>query len=236
MISFAATFREQWVVQKFLPAVKKGDKRIILIDGAFAAPSTGCRRPTTCAPTWCAAARRRKPATPPRAPHLRDHRPGLARARAHFRRHRRDRRLPHRDQRHLPDRHPRHQETSAGRTWRRMMWDCIEGKRAARWNRAATLARPATCNPRRRVGDISFIISGDVPADGIGEIDQILSVRRNRELPRTSIWYLEPRKCIDRTEPIGDSFKRRLYSVAVHLERRRIGQPPDLRGPIPPLI
>jgi glutathione synthase len=33
---FTVTFREQWVVQKFLPAVKQGDKRIILVDGAFA--------------------------------------------------------------------------------------------------------------------------------------------------------------------------------------------------------
>jgi len=33
---FAATFREQWVVQKFLPAVRLGDKRIILVDGEFA--------------------------------------------------------------------------------------------------------------------------------------------------------------------------------------------------------
>jgi glutathione synthase len=33
---FTVTFREQWVVQKFLPAVKHGDKRIILVDGAFA--------------------------------------------------------------------------------------------------------------------------------------------------------------------------------------------------------
>jgi glutathione synthase len=33
---FAATFREAWVVQKFLPAVRQGDKRIILVDGAFA--------------------------------------------------------------------------------------------------------------------------------------------------------------------------------------------------------
>jgi glutathione synthase len=32
---FAATFREQWVVQKFLPAVRDGDKRIILVDGEF---------------------------------------------------------------------------------------------------------------------------------------------------------------------------------------------------------
>jgi len=33
---FSVTFREQWVVQKFLPAVKAGDKRIILVDGEFA--------------------------------------------------------------------------------------------------------------------------------------------------------------------------------------------------------
>src|SRR5438874_6128114 len=33
---FAVTFREQWVVQAWLPAVKKGDKRIILVEGEFA--------------------------------------------------------------------------------------------------------------------------------------------------------------------------------------------------------
>jgi glutathione synthase len=33
---FAATFREPWVVQRYLPAVKQGDKRIILVDGEFA--------------------------------------------------------------------------------------------------------------------------------------------------------------------------------------------------------
>jgi glutathione synthase len=33
---FAATFREPWVVQKFLPAVANGDKRIMLVDGEFA--------------------------------------------------------------------------------------------------------------------------------------------------------------------------------------------------------
>jgi glutathione synthase len=33
---FSATFREQWVVQKFLPEVRDGDKRIILVDGDFA--------------------------------------------------------------------------------------------------------------------------------------------------------------------------------------------------------
>ncbi len=33
---FAATFREPWVIQKFLPAVANGDKRIMLVDGEFA--------------------------------------------------------------------------------------------------------------------------------------------------------------------------------------------------------
>ncbi len=33
---FSVTFREPWVIQKFLPAVKEGDKRIILVDGEFA--------------------------------------------------------------------------------------------------------------------------------------------------------------------------------------------------------
>jgi glutathione synthase len=33
---FAATFREPWIVQKFLPGVRQGDKRIILINGEFA--------------------------------------------------------------------------------------------------------------------------------------------------------------------------------------------------------
>lgn len=33
---FAATFREPWVTQRYLPAVRQGDKRIILVDGIFA--------------------------------------------------------------------------------------------------------------------------------------------------------------------------------------------------------
>jgi glutathione synthase len=33
---FAGMFREPWVVQQFLPAVRDGDKRIILVDGEFA--------------------------------------------------------------------------------------------------------------------------------------------------------------------------------------------------------
>ncbi len=33
---FAVTFREPWVIQKFLPNVRHGDKRILLVDGEFA--------------------------------------------------------------------------------------------------------------------------------------------------------------------------------------------------------
>jgi glutathione synthase len=33
---FSTTWREPWVIQKFLPDVVKGDKRIILVDGEFA--------------------------------------------------------------------------------------------------------------------------------------------------------------------------------------------------------
>ena len=32
---FSVTFREPWVIQKFLPAVANGDKRIMLVDGEF---------------------------------------------------------------------------------------------------------------------------------------------------------------------------------------------------------
>ena len=33
---FSVAFREPWVIQRFLPEVKRGDKRIILVDGEFA--------------------------------------------------------------------------------------------------------------------------------------------------------------------------------------------------------
>lgn len=33
---FSHTFREPWVIQRFLPEVKAGDKRIVLVDGEFA--------------------------------------------------------------------------------------------------------------------------------------------------------------------------------------------------------
>src|SRR5208282_4510170 len=87
---FANLFREPWVVQKFLPAVKDGDKRIILVDGEFAGAINRVPAPDDL-----------------RSNMVR----GAAPARPAFRRHRRDRRLPHRDQRHLADRHSRNQKS-----------------------------------------------------------------------------------------------------------------------------
>ena len=109
---FAVTFREQWVVQKFLPAVKHGDKRIILVDGEFAGavnrvPAADDLRSNMVR----GGAPKETELTRARARDLRAARPGAARARAAVRRHRRDRRLAHRDQRHLADRHPRDQES-----------------------------------------------------------------------------------------------------------------------------
>ena len=45
-------------LQRFLPAVSKGDKRIILVDGEYAGAikSRASGRPTS-GPTWCGAAR-----------------------------------------------------------------------------------------------------------------------------------------------------------------------------------
>ena len=49
---------------EFLPAVKQGDKRIILVDGEFGGAVNRVPAPTICAPIWCAAAPRRKPSSP----------------------------------------------------------------------------------------------------------------------------------------------------------------------------
>ena len=105
---FAVTFREQWVVQKFLPAVKDGDKRIILVDGEFGGAVNRVPAPDDLrsnmvrggTPKETDLTAREREICARIGPALRER--GL-----HLRRHRRDRRLSHRDQRHLADRHPR---------------------------------------------------------------------------------------------------------------------------------
>ena len=108
---FAVTFREQWVVQAFLPNIKHGDKRIILVDGDYAGavnriPAADDLRSNMVrggAPAATELTAKEKAICETLGPHLRKR--GLL-----VRRHRRDRRLSHRDQRHLADRHPRGQE------------------------------------------------------------------------------------------------------------------------------
>ena len=91
---FAAMFREPWVVQKFLPAVKDGDKRIILVDGEFAGAVNRVPAPDDLRSNMVRGGvpQGDRPHRP-RARNLRPARAGAARARPAVRRHRRDRRL-----------------------------------------------------------------------------------------------------------------------------------------------
>ena len=106
---FSVTFREPWVIQKFLPEVKDGDKRIILVDGEFAGAVN--RVPAAGRPALQHGARRLAEGHRtvgagagdlPAAAHA------ASRARPAVRRHRRDRRPAHRNQRHIPHRNPGH--------------------------------------------------------------------------------------------------------------------------------
>ena len=108
---FSVTFREQWVVQKFLPEVKEGDKRIILVDGDYAGainriPAADDLRSNMVrggSPAATELTKREREICTALGPALRQR--GLL-----VRRHRRDRRLHHRDQRHLADGNPRGEE------------------------------------------------------------------------------------------------------------------------------
>ena len=127
---FSMTFREPWVIQRFLPEVTQGDKRIILVDGEFAGavnrvPAAndlrsnmvrgGAAKPTDLTPREREICETIGPDARERGPHLR--------------RHRRDRRQPDRDQRDVADRHPRHRELG-GPDLAATIWDAIEAKRA----------------------------------------------------------------------------------------------------------
>ena len=139
---FSVTFREPWVIQKFLPEVAKGDKRIILVDGeplgaVNRVPAGDDIRSNMV--RGGAAARDRADAA--RARDLRSHRAGAEAARPAVRRHRRDRRLSDRDQRHLADRPARHQAARRPRPRRR---------RSGTRSRPSGPARPAEASPRLR--------------------------------------------------------------------------------------
>ena len=108
---FSVTFREQWVVQKFLPAVRHGDKRIILVDGEFAGAVNRVPAPDDLRSNMVRGGTPKETDLTPREREICDRaRRAAARTGAVVRRHRCDRRLSHRDQRDLADRHPRGEE------------------------------------------------------------------------------------------------------------------------------
>ena len=108
---FETAFREPFMVQRYLPEVRKGDKRIILVDGE----PVGAHQPRAAGRRSALQHACRRPARNSRQLTAREREicaaigPTLSAARPDLRRHRRDRRLSHRDQRHLAHRHPRGQ-------------------------------------------------------------------------------------------------------------------------------
>ncbi len=107
---FTQLYREPVIAQRYLPEVRRGDKRIILVEGepvgaVLRVPAEGEAR----ANLHVGGKAQKSNSHQARPRNLRRHRPPAARARARLRRHRRDRRLSHRNQRHLADRHPGNQ-------------------------------------------------------------------------------------------------------------------------------
>ena len=97
--------------QRYLPDVRKGDKRIILVDGEPVGAINRVPAEHDARSNMHVGGRAEKTELTAREREIcAAHRPVAARARLHLRRHRRHRRLHDRDQRHLADRHPRGQE------------------------------------------------------------------------------------------------------------------------------
>ena len=109
---FAVTFREPWVIQKFLPEVRDGDKRIILVDGEYAG---AVNRVPAADDLRSNMVRGGSPKETELSPREREICRRLAVRRFAnedllVRRHRRDRRSAHRNQRHIADGDSRDQE------------------------------------------------------------------------------------------------------------------------------
>ncbi len=163
---FTVTLREPWVIQKFLPAVSRGDKRIILVDGeAMGAVNRVPTGDDIRSNMVRGGAARGDGADAARAGDLREDRPGAQAARAPVRRHRRDRRLSDGDQHHLADRDPRHQAP----------------RRAG--SRRGDLGRDRGEAPGR--GEPNLAPPDPLPAPGGGRIYRV-DVHRHRSRRRTS--------------------------------------------------
>ena len=129
---FAVTFREAWVIQKFLPEVKEGDKRIILVDGEFAGavnrvPAEDDLRSNMVRGGAAKETENHREG----ARNLQAHRTGAETARTFVHRHRCHRRLAHRDQCHVPT-GIRAIKNLGGPDIAKLIWDAIEQKRKTR--------------------------------------------------------------------------------------------------------
>jgi hypothetical protein len=113
---FTQSFREPFIAQQYLPDVKQGDKRIILVEGE---PVGAINRVPAAGETRSNMHVGGKPVpaelTDQGARDLRRHRPRPEAPRADLRRHRRDRWLHDGDQRHLAHRHPGGEEVRRSR-------------------------------------------------------------------------------------------------------------------------
>ena len=107
---FAQMFREPFIVQRYLKDVRKGDKRIILIDGEPVGAINRVPAEHDSRSNMHVGGRAEKTELTEREREICARIGPVAQgARLHPRRHRRHRRLHDRDQRHLADRHPRGQ-------------------------------------------------------------------------------------------------------------------------------
>ena len=128
---FGQMFREPFIVQRYLKDVRKGDKRIILIDGEPVGAINRVPAEHDSRSNMHVGGRAEKTELTEREREICARiGPSLKAARLHPGRHRRDRRLHDRDQRHLADRHARG-EALRRRRHRRAVLGRGRGKRAA---------------------------------------------------------------------------------------------------------
>ena len=122
--------REPVIAQKFIPAVSKGDKRILLVDGE---PVGAINRVPAEGQVRSNLARGGRAEAVELTARDREICDAIAHGaegpRPAVRRHRRDRRLPDRDQRHLAHRRAAAEALRRRRTRPRALWDRIEAIR-----------------------------------------------------------------------------------------------------------
>ena len=122
--------REPVIAQKFIPAVSKGDKRILLVDGEPVGAINRIPADGQVRSNLARGGRAEAVELTARDREICDAiAPGAEGARPALRRHRRDRRLPDRDQRHLAHRRAAAEALRRRRTRRPLLWDRIEAIR-----------------------------------------------------------------------------------------------------------